>query len=90
MPTPQSSFMKHRGRINQHLSDRKRLAVGAIADPSALSIKPADCDLVELRLDSLGTGENVHRFAKECPLPLLITARGSEEGGQNNWSKKER
>tara|TARA_B100000900_G_scaffold415633_1_gene446353 strand:+ start:1263 stop:1958 length:696 start_codon:yes stop_codon:yes gene_type:complete len=90
MPTPQSSFMEHRGRINQHLSDRKRLTVGAIADPSTLSIKPADCDLVELRLDSLGTGENVHRFAKECPLPLLITARGSEEGGQSNWSKKER
>ncbi len=82
--------MKHRGRIKQHLSDRKRLVVGAIAEPSALSIKPTDCDVVELRLDSLGIGENVHRFAKECPLPVLLTARGAEEGGQSSWSKKER
>lgn len=82
--------MKHRGRIKQHLSDRKRLVVGAIAEPSALSIKPTDCDVVELRLDSLGIGENVHRFAKECPLPVLLTARGAEEGGQSSWSKEER
>jgi 3-dehydroquinate dehydratase-1 len=43
-----------------------------------------------LRLDSLGTDENVHQFAKKCPLPVLITARGPEEGGQNSWSKEER
>mgnify|MGYP000002672641 FL=1 len=82
--------MKHLGRINQHLSDRKRLVVGAIADPSTLSIKPTDCDIVELRLDSLGTGKEVHQFAKTCPLPVLITARGPEEGGQSSWSTEER
>ncbi|MEO1832779.1 MAG: type I 3-dehydroquinate dehydratase [Akkermansiaceae bacterium] len=82
--------MKDQARIKQHLSDRKRLVVGAIADPSALSIKPTDCDVVELRLDSLGTGEKVHQFAKNCPLPVLITARGPEEGGQSSWSKEER
>ena len=82
--------MKHQGRINQHLSDRKRLVVGAIADHSTLSITPTDCDIVELRLDSLGTDENVHQFAKQCPLPVLITARGPEEGGQSSWSKEER
>ncbi|MDG2401017.1 MAG: type I 3-dehydroquinate dehydratase [Akkermansiaceae bacterium] len=82
--------MKHRGRITQHLSDRKRLVVGAIADSSTLSTTPTDCDVVELRLDSLGTGENVHQFAKECPLPVLITARGPEEGGESSWSTEER
>ena len=90
MPSPQSSPMTHRSSIHKHLSDEKRLIVGGIADPSTLSITPTDCDVVELRLDSLGTGEIVHQFAKGCPIPILITARGIKEGGQNSWSTKQR
>jgi 3-dehydroquinate dehydratase-1 len=82
--------MTHRELIKQHLSDKKRLIVGAIADASTLLTAPTGCDVVELRLDSLGTGTNSHQFAENCPLPLLITARGHEEGGQSDWSNEER
>lgn len=66
------------------------MTVGAIADFEALQSGSFDCDAVELRLDSLGTGEEVLQFAETCPLPLLITARGSAEGGQSDWSLAER
>ncbi len=82
--------MTQQGPMNQHLSDGKRLVVGAIADSMTLSTTPTGCDVVELRLDSLGTGENVHQFARDCPLPILVTARGPEEGGQSDWSIEER
>lgn len=45
---------------------------------------------MELRLDSLGTEDQLLEFAKACPLPLLITARGPLEGGQSDWSISER
>ena len=82
--------MTHRELVRQDLSERKSLVVGAIADPSSLSTAPSGCHLVEIRLDSLGIGQNVHDFAKACPLPLLVTARGLEEGGQSPWSIAER
>jgi len=67
------------------LRDLSPLTVGAITDPDALSfqISPADCDLVELRLDVLGDGPEVLRFVLELnpALPLLITARHPDEGG---------
>jgi len=66
------------------------LVVGAIAASGDLEKAPAGCDVVELRLDSLGTGEKVHEFAESCPLPLLVTARGPDEGGQSEWTLKQR
>lgn len=45
---------------------------------------------MELRLDSLGTGNEVLHFAKTCPLPLLITARGPREGGLSDWGIADR
>lgn len=72
------------------LKNRKTLIVGAIADQASLKIPAEDCDVVELRLDSLGTGDAVISYAEKCPLPLLITARGALEGGQNDLSVAER
>ncbi len=66
------------------------LVVGAVADAAAFKMLAADCDMIELRLDSLGAGEEVINYAKQCPCPLLLTARGPEEGGQNNCSVEER
>lgn len=69
---------------------RKPLTVGAIADSGAFKVTSPECDVVELRLDSLGTDDELIAFARTCPLPLLITARGPQEGGQNTWSISER
>ena len=82
--------MTPRQRFQEALKAAKPLTVGAIADPLALHTHPSGCDLVELRLDSLGTGEDVISFAKNCDLPLLITARGQAEGGQADWQAPER
>ncbi|YCM43529.1 type I 3-dehydroquinate dehydratase [Verrucomicrobiaceae bacterium 227] len=67
------------------LHARKPLTVGAIADPQAFHSLTPDCDVVEIRLDSLGVDNETLKFASTCPLPLLITARGPLEGGQNDW-----
>jgi len=69
---------------------QKPLTVGALADPETFKTLSPECDVVELRLDSLGTGSEVLHFAKTCPLPLLITARGPDEGGQNDWGIQDR
>ena len=70
------------------------LVVGAVADLGILMTDPASfrdsCDLIELRLDSLGAGAEVVKFAKACPLPLLVTSRGKAEGGAGSWSCAER
>lgn len=66
------------------------MVVGAIADISALELHNFECDLIELRLDSLGLGAKVLEFAKIAPLPLLITARGASEGGTSDWSVGDR
>ena len=82
--------MTHRELIKQHLSAKNQLVVGAVADSSTLSTTPAGCDVVELRLDSLGSGADVLQFSEKCPLPILVTARGPEEGGQCDWSISKR
>lgn len=82
--------MTQRDQIRGFLSDKKPLVVGAIADHESLTAGPSGCEILELRLDSLGTGQDVLEFAKNSPLPLLITARGAAEGGQSNWSVEER
>ena len=67
------------------------LIVGVISQTDSLTQNPPPyCDLLELRLDSLGCGPEVINFAENCSIPLLITARGAEEGGQSKWSIDER
>mgnify|MGYP005846406245 CR=1 FL=1 len=66
------------------------LVVGAISDAGEFTVTPSGCDLIELRLDSLGTSAEVISYAQNAPLPLLITARGPSEGGQSDWSLSER
>lgn len=82
--------MTHREQIRGFLSDKKPLVVGAVADLQSLSAPSSGCDIIELRLDSLGTGSELLDFAKNSPLPLLITARGAAEGGQSDWQIEER
>ena len=74
----------------ENVARQTALVVGAIADPEMLQKKINGCDIIELRLDSLGIGPDVLAFAKEAPLPLLVTARGPIEGGQNDWTPADR
>jgi 3-dehydroquinate dehydratase-1 len=64
--------------------------VGAISEPSTLSLSHEGCDVIELRLDSLGIGEETLSYAKESTIPLLVTARGPLEGGMNKLSVSDR
>jgi 3-dehydroquinate dehydratase-1 len=73
--------------LDQLLQEKRPLVVGAISDPSVLlaTVFPEECDLIELRLDALGTGEDVLSFCKRHAggLPILLTARHPDEGGLN-------
>lgn len=82
--------MQHRSLVKSYLAKKKPLVVGAIAEISALAAAPGGCEVVELRLDSLGVGPEVIRYAQQSPLPLLVTARGPAEGGQRAWTIAER
>lgn len=68
--------------------------VGSITSQDALfqSFTTTDCDLIELRLDALGFDKKVLNFAKRHSetLPILITARGPEEGGLHQRTIPER
>lgn len=70
------------------------LTVGAITDQKALAqnFDLESSDIVELRLDALGTGADTLDFAKrhQGKLPLLITARDPNEGGLNQLSFEQR
>jgi 3-dehydroquinate dehydratase-1 len=73
------------------------LVVGAVSRRetlAGLSSIPAlaeECDLVELRLDSLGmTPAEVHTHVQSLPVPILITARDPGEGGEGNLSAADR
>jgi 3-dehydroquinate dehydratase-1 len=72
------------------------LTVGSIADGAALDRLPAmavasRCDVVEFRVDAwperVETG--VER-ARDCPVPVLVTARHPDEGGLNGLSSAAR
>ena len=78
--------MTQREFVRNTIKERHAITVGAIADQEALKTGNHTCDVIELRLDSLGISEEVINFAKNCEVPLLITARGAEEGGQADWS----
>lgn len=70
------------------------LTVGAITDEKALAhnFERESADLIELRLDSLGSSVAVMDFAKRhAPrMPLLITARDPKEGGLGERDFEER
>ena len=76
------------------LASGRPLTVGALTDPGVLGeqFTAADCDLIELRLDALGTGDAVRSFAERHfgTLPLLMTARSPAEGGLNEWEASTR
>lgn len=82
--------MSHRQRVKQLLSDRNPLVVGAISDPGALDDTHPECDVIELRLDSLGVTPAVRQFAESSRLPVLVTARGPAEGGQGDLTVAQR
>lgn len=68
--------------------------VGSAGHRTVLQSTPdaSQCDLVELRLDTLGTDEEVRAFAEKIKgsVPLLITARHPDEGGSNDLSARAR
>ncbi len=73
------------------------LVVGAVSQPGTLSglegleALAEECDLIELRLDSLALpSPEVHALVTNLPLPKLITARHPEEGGHGNLGTTER
>ncbi len=89
--------MRPRSQITRAIERNSPLVVGAASELTTLSKLPSDhCDIVELRLDSLcGQAKEpqiaqVIDFAQSSPLPLLITARGPDEGGQSQWSVADR
>ena len=73
------------------------LVVGAVSQPATLAglaSMPAlaeECDVLELRLDSLGlSAAEVHAQAAALPVPRLITARHPDEGGHGRLSAADR
>lgn len=53
--------------------------------------KPDGCDWLEVRLDMMPSSTAMENLDKVCPaLPLLVTVRRPEEGGQRTFSFEER
>ncbi len=73
--------------LSTAIQSHQPLIVGAVGDRRVLelTIADSDCDLIELRLDSLGVGTEVHEFAErnKASHPILLTARHPDEGGKN-------
>src|SRR5688572_2363459 len=87
----------------QHVSTKnllyshEPLVVGAVSQAATLSALgemkglAEECDVVELRLDSLGLSPaEVHEHAKRQSLPCIITARHPDEGGHGGLSAADR
>ena len=79
------------------LKQASALVVGAISSAAILEevsqagLTSGDCDLLELRLDSIDLPiAEVHALASRLTLPLLITARHPDEGGHRNLSTSQR
>ena len=82
--------MNGREKLALSLKHRESLIVGAIASPKSFNSCVGECDLVELRMDSLELNDSLKSYMNKCDKPLLVTARGPLEGGQNNLSIEER
>ncbi len=79
------------------LASPSPLVVGVVSSAHTLNGIPetnltsADCDLLELRLDMIDLPPDaLHAQAAKIPLPLLITARHPDEGGQGNLDSTRR
>ncbi len=79
------------------LASPSPLVVGVVSSAHTLddilsaNLTPADCDLIELRLDMIDLPvDELHAHAARLPLPLLITARHPDEGGQANLDSAHR
>jgi 3-dehydroquinate dehydratase I len=72
------------------------LTVGSVADGATLDRLPgldlpSLCDVLELRVDTWpARAEEAAVFSRTCPVPVLVTARCPEEGGQNALPTTER
>lgn len=73
------------------------LVVGAVSSSqmlegiSQISLTTDECDIIELRLDSITLPhDELHSHAAHLTLPLLITARHPEEGGHGQLSASQR
>ncbi len=64
--------------------------VGSFSDNLESPPQPCDCDVVEVRLDSLMDYDELIEFMKACELPILSTARDIAEGGIIDLSIRER
>lgn len=79
------------------LHSRDPLVVGAVSSAASLHALPHDtslrdeCDVLELRLDSISlSAAEIRTLASQLPLPLLITARHPDEGGDRHLSLADR
>jgi len=80
--------------LSTAIQSHQPLVVGSVGNNRALKlpIEATDCDLVELRLDTLGTGPDIRQFAENqrASHPLLLTARHPDEGGSHDLSSLQR
>ena len=80
--------------LSTAIQSRQPLVVGAVGDHRALvlSVSKNDCDIIELRLDALGSTPAVVQFAENQRIshPLLLTARHPDEGGSGEHSPSRR
>ena len=66
--------------LSTAIQSRQPLVVGSVGSHRALKlpIGDADCDLVELRLDTLGTGQDIRPICREsacfAPSPAYRTS----------------
>ena len=80
--------------LSTAIQSHRALVVGAVGNRRVIKhpIGIADCHLVELRLDALGSGQEIRQFAEKqrASHPLLLTARHPDEGGLNDLSCPQR
>ena len=74
------------GNTGMNFADGKPRVVGSVGDAVALAAldaasAAASCDVVEIRLDLLGSDAARRPWAHLAELPLLMTARREAEGG---------
>ncbi len=67
----------------------------AQAGADAVAARDRGADLVEFRVDEFFNGEDsevraLARLVDECPLPVIVTCRGTEEGGHYDGGEDER